>query len=59
MTKPTKNQINFLTFKANQHLRLTGLEMTEAEAKEWVGHQLKNPTPLAQNWIKEMIAAGA
>ena len=55
----TKKIINYVTFKANQHIRTNGLKMTEAEAKEWVGHQLKNQTTLAKNWIKEIIAAGA
>jgi len=51
--------INYLTFKANQYLRLTGADLTPEEAEIWIGSEILAKSDLVKGWVAEFLVASA
>ena len=48
--------IEYLTFKANQYLRLTGEDMTPEQAEIWIGSEILSGSELIKGWVREYLA---
>ena len=50
---------NFVAFKALQHLRINGIELTNEELEKFIEDQIVNKTEILKGWMREAMAADA